>query len=61
MPKLVTNVTKHKYTFLLTYSDGTTEWRTVQAESEAAAVLLLPDKAEAGEYTYTTEKKGTEQ
>lgn len=50
MPKLVTNVIKHPYTFLLTFPDGRTEEKTVQAESESAAVLLLPDKAEIGEY-----------
>lgn len=52
MPKLVTNVLKRPYTFLLTFPDGRTEEKTVQAESESAAVLLLPDKAEVGEYEY---------
>lgn len=50
MPKLVTNVIKRPYTFLLAFPDGRTEKKTVQAESESAAVLLLPDKAEVGEY-----------
>lgn len=51
--KLVTAVVKRPYTFLLSYNDGRTEWVTVQAESESAAALLLPDKAEVGEYRHS--------
>lgn len=58
MPKLITNVIKRPYTFLLTFPDGRTEEKTVQAESESAAVLLLPDKAEVGEYDFTLVLKG---
>lgn len=49
-PMLVTTVIKRPFTFLLTFPDGRTEEKTVQTESESAAVLLLPDKAEVGEY-----------
>lgn len=51
--KLVTNVVKHPYVFLLHFEDGRTEKKEIQAESFSAAVLSLPRFADAGKYKYT--------
>lgn len=44
--KLVTNVVKRRYNLLVTFKDGHKEVITVEAESLAAAGLLLPHDAE---------------
>lgn len=43
--KLVQNVVKSKYIFDVQYMDGNIEELSVEAESEDAARLLLPDRA----------------
>ena len=42
--KLVLNVVKRPYRFLVHYTDGRTEERIIEAESKDAAFLILQDQ-----------------
>lgn len=42
MPRLVKNVAKRPYRFLVEFKDGRTEQITVEAESYHSAILSLP-------------------
>lgn len=42
MPRLVKNVVKRPYRFLVEFKDGRTEEITVEAESYHSAILSLP-------------------
>lgn len=50
--KLVTNVVKHPYVFLLHFEDGRTEQVEVNAECFSAAVLSLPRFCDVGKFKY---------
>lgn len=54
--KLITNVVKKPWRFLLHFPDGRTEDLTVEASSFSAAVLALPRFADVGKYKYTLVK-----
>ena len=56
MPKLMQNVVKKPWHFLLHFADGRTEEKTVEASSFSAAVLALPRFADVGKYRYTLVK-----
>lgn len=42
MPRLVKNVVKRPYRFLVEFKDGRTEEVTVEAESYHSAIMCLP-------------------
>ena len=50
--KLIKNVVKKPFRFLLTFADGRTEEVTVEAESYNSAIFALPRFAEVGRYKY---------
>lgn len=50
--KLIKNVVKKPFRFLLTFLDGRTEEVTVEAESYHNAIYALPRFSEVGKYKY---------
>lgn len=58
MAKLVQNVVKKPYVFILQFADGRTDEVTVNAESYHSAVFGLPRFSVVGNYKYTLKEEG---
>ncbi len=58
--KLVKNIVKKPFRFILTFEDGRTEKMEIEAESFSAAVLSLPRFSAVGTYKYQLVSRWTE-
>ena len=57
MRRLIQNVAKKPWHFILHFEDGRTEDITIQSSCFSAAVLALPRFADVGKYKYTLTKQ----